>query len=123
MKQEMQQLMTLWKKLCSIVKQLAWTTVLRYYQSQLVEGRPLEIADPSLGTQGMTNQIFVDRLNLLETALDEIKDLDNKRVTLEVQFYNEVKHKLLFLKPVKGGVEQYSLCLSKDIKRLSELIS
>ena len=103
MKQEMQQLMTLWKKLCSIVKQLAWTTVLRYYQSQLVEGRPLEIADPSLGTQGMTNQIFVDRLNLLETGLDEIKDLDNKRVTLEVQFYNEVKYKLCFSQTSQRG--------------------
>ena len=68
--------------------------VLRYFQSQLVQGRPLEIEDETLPTEGLTNQIFVDRSNLLETGFDEIEALDNKQITLEVQFYNEVTVKV-----------------------------
>jgi hypothetical protein len=33
----------------------------------------------------------VDRNNLLETALDEIGALENPLLTLEIQFYGEVK--------------------------------
>lgn len=40
--------------------------------------RPLDIDDQSLETRGMTNQIFVDRLNLLDTGLDQVKALENK---------------------------------------------
>ena len=68
--------------------------VLRYFQSQLVQGRPLEIEDETLPTEGLTNQIFVDRSNLLETGFDEIEALNNKQITLEVQFYNEVTVKV-----------------------------
>ena len=64
--------------------------VLRYYQTELVQGRPLEIEDPTSANTGLTNSIFVDRLHLLETGFDEIKALENKRITLDVQFYNKV---------------------------------
>ena len=39
---------------------------------------------------GKTNLILVDRYNILATAMDEISAIDNKFLTLEVQFYDEV---------------------------------
>ena len=64
--------------------------VLRVLQSQMVTGRQLDITDPSQTVEGETNQIFVDRFNLQKTGFDEIAALEDKRLTLEVQFYNEV---------------------------------
>lgn len=64
--------------------------VLRVLQSRMVTGRQLDISDPSQTVEGETNQIFVDRFNLQETGFDEIAGLEDKRLTLEVQFYNEV---------------------------------
>ena len=64
--------------------------ILRSYQSRIVTGRNLEIEDDSILTEGATSQIFVDRRNILKTGLDEIKAIEDKRVTIEVQFYNEV---------------------------------
>jgi hypothetical protein len=51
--------------------------ILRYFQQVMVEGRSLSF-------------ILVDRFNILETALEEVKALTNLRKTLEVQFYGEV---------------------------------
>ena len=34
--------------------------------------------------------ILVNRYNLSETPFDEIQQIDNKRLTLQVQFYGEV---------------------------------
>ena len=39
---------------------------------------------------GKTNLIMVDRYNILATGMDEISTIDNKFLTLEVQFYDEV---------------------------------
>ena len=64
--------------------------ILKYLQENLVQGRPLEIADASQCIDGETNFIMVDRSNLLNTATEEIQHLQNKFSTLEVQFYNEV---------------------------------
>ncbi|KAK3083721.1 hypothetical protein FSP39_002007 [Pinctada imbricata] len=64
--------------------------ILRLLQSVLVTGRNLEISDPSQVEEGPTNFIIVDRSNLLDTAFEEINDLSDLRLTLEVQFYNEV---------------------------------
>ena len=64
--------------------------ILKYLQENLVQGRPLEIADASQCIDGETNFIMVDRSNLLNTATEEIQHLQNKYLTLEVQFYNEV---------------------------------
>ena len=62
--------------------------ILKYLQENLVQGRPLEIADASQCIDGETNFIMVDRSNLLNTATEEIQHLQNKFLTLEVQFYN-----------------------------------
>ena len=65
--------------------------ILRYYQTQIVQGRRLEVEDITVTDDGETNQIFVDRNNILATGMDEIKLIANKRLTLEVQFYGEVR--------------------------------
>ena len=64
--------------------------ILKYLQENLGQGRPLEIADVSQCIDGATNFIMVDRSNLLNTATEEIRHLQNKFLILEVQFYNEV---------------------------------
>lgn len=64
--------------------------ILRCLQKNMVIGRALDVKDPSQSDDGATNFILVDRGNLLETGFDEINTLENLRITLEVQFYNEV---------------------------------
>ena len=63
----------------------------------MVKGRPLDIEDITESNEGETNYIMVDRSNLLETAFDEVKAIpsSNLRLTLEVQFYNEVMFRIL----------------------------
>ena len=64
--------------------------ILKYIQTRLVQGRPLEIEDVTQCIGGATNFIMVDRSDLMNTGLEEIQQISNKFVTLEVQFYNEV---------------------------------
>ena len=64
--------------------------ILKYMQTRLVQGRPLEIEDVTQCISGATNFIMVDRSDLINTGLEEIQHISNKFVTLEVQFYNEV---------------------------------
>ena len=64
--------------------------VLKYMQTRLVQGRPLEIEDVTQCISGATNFIMVDRSDLINTGLEEIQHISNKFVTLEVQFYYEV---------------------------------
>ena len=65
--------------------------ILRNLQSGLITGRDLEIRSADHSPEGITNYIMIDRHNLLSTAVEEIEGLQNKLVTLEVQFYNEVR--------------------------------
>lgn len=64
--------------------------VLRYFQSKIVEGRSLEIVDPASSSEGDTNLVYVDRNDILMSGMDEVKAIQNYRLTLEVQFYGEV---------------------------------
>lgn len=64
--------------------------ILRCLQEKVVRGRALDIEDVSVCPEGETNFIIVDRDNILSTALEEIKSLDNMYRTLEVKFYDEV---------------------------------
>ena len=64
--------------------------ILKYLQENLTQGRLLEIVDVSQCIDGETNFIMVDRSNLLNAATEEIQHLQNKSLTLELQFYNEV---------------------------------
>jgi hypothetical protein len=66
---------------------------LRYIQSKIVCGRKLEIEEQDLATglTGDANFIVVDRQNILSTGMEEIEALQNLRLTLDVQFYGEVR--------------------------------
>ncbi|KAH3805255.1 hypothetical protein DPMN_133552 [Dreissena polymorpha] len=64
--------------------------MLRFLQSVVVTGRKLDIDSSTDSIDGETNFINIDRQNILETAMDEIKAIANPRLTLEVQFYGEV---------------------------------
>ena len=61
--------------------------VLRCQQKHLTRGRCLDVHDPATCPEGATN---FDRTNILQTGLEELKTIENKFLTLEVQFYNEV---------------------------------
>lgn len=63
--------------------------IVRYLQSMIVKGRKLDIDDEASVLQGETNYIMVDRANLIETAFPEIVSIEDLRLTLEVQFYEE----------------------------------
>ena len=64
--------------------------IVKYLQKKLLSGRVLDVEDPTISLDGKTNFIMVDRNNILETGFDEIGSLQDKFITLEVQFYNEV---------------------------------
>ena len=65
--------------------------VLRSFQRKVMIGRPLEITDQTVEPIGETNCIMVDRNDILRTGFSELEFLENKFVTLEVQFYAEVR--------------------------------
>ena len=65
--------------------------VLRYFQSKIVEGRALEIVDSASSSEGETNLIYVDRNDILMSGMDEVKAIQNCRLTLEVHIYGEVR--------------------------------
>lgn len=70
--------------------------ILRCIQKEVVTGQPLEVTDITQCTKGKTNCIFVDRINLLPTAFDELKSFKDYHVTPGVQFYSEIR--ILFVK-------------------------
>lgn len=71
--------------------------ILRAAQKLWVKGRALELEDLSHAPpEGETNFILVDRVNLLDTAFEELKSLKDFFTTLEVQFYDEVYFSLCF---------------------------
>lgn len=65
--------------------------ILRYFQKQMTKGRALEVENIDDCDHASTNFVLVDRQNFLETSIDEIKKLKDYRVTLQVQFYGEVR--------------------------------
>jgi hypothetical protein len=65
--------------------------VVRLMQSKLVRGRSLEIESEDTCPEGAANYILVDRYNILETGMEEITGLHDPFLTLDVQFYGEVK--------------------------------
>ncbi|XP_028408567.1 uncharacterized protein LOC114531117 [Dendronephthya gigantea] len=62
--------------------------ILRYCSMHIVTGRPLNgFSDETL--DGETNFILINRHDVLATAFEEIRSIDNPRLTLEVSFYRE----------------------------------
>ena len=64
--------------------------ILRCLQKELVIGQALEVTDITQCKSGPTNFILVNRDSILDTAFDELKSYNDYRLTLEVQFYDEV---------------------------------
>ena len=64
--------------------------ILRCLQEAVVPRRKLELESDSELIEGKTNNVGIDRSNVLQTALDEIGDIKDLRLTLEVDFYGEV---------------------------------
>ena len=56
----------------------------------LVTGRSLEITDLTVCPEGETSFILVNRADILTTGFEELKGIQGRFKTLEVQFYNEV---------------------------------
>ena len=65
--------------------------ILSCFQSMFVQGRALEIKDPSVCEEGDTNVIFIDCGNVLDSGFDEVDQIQNLRTTSEVEFYGEVQ--------------------------------
>ena len=89
--------------------------ILRCAQKLIVQGRPLDVNSPDQPLDGETNFVTIDRFNILESAMEEFKDLQNPRLTLEVSFYGEQAHDA-------GGPrkEFFRLCLKEIQQKLFE---
>ena len=66
------------------------TEMLRYLQRKIGRGRPLDMTDDATVLMGDTNFIAVDRDNILETTFEELKTVQDPRVTFQVDFYGEM---------------------------------
>ena len=84
--------------------------ILRYAQSLIVSGRPLDVQDVSETPEGETNFILINRQDVLKSTMDEMQFLKDPRLTLSVGFYGECAEDY-------GGPrkEFFRLCL-QDIK-------
>ena len=80
--------------------------ILRCASTHIVQGRQLDISSASNTLEGETNFIHVDREDILQSAFEELRSLENPRLTLEVSFYGELASDL-------GGPrkEFFMLCL------------
>ena len=66
------------------------TEMLRYLQCKIVYGRPLDRTNYESVLEGETNFIAVDRDNVLETTFDELRAIQDPRITFQVEFYGEM---------------------------------
>ena len=66
------------------------TEILRYLQSKVVRRRSLDVTDDASILVGATNFIAVDRDNILETTFDELRSVEDPRMTFQVEFYGEL---------------------------------
>ena len=63
--------------------------VLKFLQSEIVTGRPLEVTTSEETVEGPTNYITVDRENILNTTFSELEYITDYRVTFQVGFMGE----------------------------------
>ena len=84
--------------------------ILKCAQKCIVQGRPLDVFSPSHPLDGETNFVSIDRFDVLNSAVEELKAVDNinLRLTLEISFYGEKARDA-------GGPrkEFFRLCLKK----------
>ena len=89
--------------------------MLRCAQKLIVQGRPLDVNSPDQPLDGETNFVSIYPFNVLESAIEEFKDLQNPRLTLEVSSYGEQAYDA-------GGPrkEFFRLCLKEIQQKLFE---
>ena len=63
--------------------------ILLYFQENIVRGRALDLGSLDEVTEGETNNISVDRDNILKTTFDEIEYISDFRLTFCVDFISE----------------------------------
>ena len=63
--------------------------ILRCVQRAVVSGRDLDITTISDSLEGEFNEILVNRYDILGSALEELQEFDDPRLTLKVNFYGE----------------------------------
>ena len=64
--------------------------ILRSAQQHIFQGIPLDISSPCQPLEGETNFISINRYDVLISAIEEIKAIENLRLSLEVSFYGEI---------------------------------
>ena len=62
----------------------------RVLQSYIVQGCELEPSEASDLIEGKTNFIYINKMDVLKSAIDEIKIIKDPRITLEVNLYGEL---------------------------------
>ena len=87
------------------------TEILMCASKYIVQGRALDISSSSHEIEGETSFIHIDREEILPSAFEEVRSLENPRLTLEVSFYGELASDL-------GGPrkEFFTLCM-REIQR------
>ncbi|XP_020628245.1 uncharacterized protein LOC110065449, partial [Orbicella faveolata] len=63
--------------------------ILKKAHEHILDGRQLDIVDPSTELKGKTNFIIIDRDHVFQDALAEVALIDNLRLPLEVNFMGE----------------------------------
>ena len=63
--------------------------ILRYAQSLIVTGRPLDVQDTTVSLEGENNFILINRQDVLRSAMEVLQFLKDPRLTLAVGFYDE----------------------------------
>ena len=58
--------------------------ILRYAQSLIVTGRPLDVQDVTVSLGGETKFILINRQDVLRSAMEEVQFLKDPRLTLAV---------------------------------------
>ena len=61
--------------------------ILKSAKQHIVQGRTLDKCSPSQPLERETNFININRYDVLKSAFEEIKAIENLRLTLEVSFY------------------------------------
>ena len=65
------------------------TQMLKYLQSKIVRGRSLDLSEDAVALSGETNFIAVDRENILESTFEELRSVNDPRITFQADFYGE----------------------------------
>lgn len=64
--------------------------ILRFLQKNIIRGRELDVDSMSDTNEGETNYVCVDRNAILTTTFSELEEIQDFRITFEVDFISEM---------------------------------